>query len=246
MGKNCELTGQQFGSLQVLSRSANRGERTCWNCLCACGRETVATTHDLRAGKVKSCGCMQYSRGHNRIDIAGQRFERLTAMYPTERRDRKYSIYWHCRCDCGKETEVTADGLIHGSYKSCGCLRRENQRRISDRLQRIDGTCVEWLEKRKHRSDNTSGFRGVYRTKTGRYRVSIGFKGKRYHLGTFEDYQEAVAARLEAESRIHEGFVQTYYKWKKRADADKQWAGLNPLIFEVSRGDGGLKVMTNL
>lgn len=246
MGKSCDLTGQKFGSLRALSRAANRGERTCWNCLCVCGKETIVTTHDLNAGKVKSCGCLQYVRGHNRADIAGRRFGRLVAMYPTDRRDSKYSVYWHCRCDCGSETSVTEDGLVHGNYKSCGCLRRELWRNIPNQLHRLDGTCVEWLEKRKHRSDNTSGFRGVYRTKAGRYRVSIGFKGQRYHIGIFDGFEAAVEARLEAENKIHGGFVQTYYKWKKQADADEQWARLNPLVFEVRRDGGELNVETNM
>ena len=66
----------------------------------------------------------------------------------------------------------------------------------------VDGTCVEMLEKRKHRSDNTSGFRGVYQLRNGKYRATIGFKGKRFYIGTFVDYQDAVQARQEAESTI--------------------------------------------
>lgn len=246
MGRRCDLTNQQFGSLRVLSPAANRGDRTCWNCLCSCGRETVATTHDLKAGKVKSCGCMKYVKAHNRIDISGRRFVRLTALYPTKKRDRKGSVYWHCLCDCGNETDVTEDGLVHGNYKSCGCLRREVWDNIPNRLQRVDGTCVEWLEKRKHRSDNTSGFRGVYVTKSGHYRVSIGFKGKRYYLGRFEQYQKAVEARMEAEQLIHNGFVKAYYKWKQQAKEDEDWAQSNPLVFEVVRDRSGLSVITNL
>lgn len=246
MGKRCDLKGQQFGSLTVLTPAANRGDRTCWNCLCVCGKRVIAATHDLRAGKVKSCGCMQYINGHNRTDITGQRFGRLVALYPTDRRDGKSSVYWHCRCDCGNEAEVTEDGLVHGNYKSCGCLRREIWSGIPNQLHRVDGTCVEWLEKRKHRSDNTSGFRGVYRTKSGRYRVAIGFKGHRYHIGTFESYQDAVAARLKAETQIHDRFVQTYYRWKEHADTDKQWACANPLVFEVSKTKNGFEIRTSL
>lgn len=246
MGKRCDLMGQSFGHLKVLRGASNRGDRTCWNCLCVCGKEVVVTTHDLKAGKVKSCGCMKYARGHNRIDLTGKRFGKLTALYPTDKRDRKLSVYWHCRCDCGNETDVTEDGLVHGNYKSCGCLRREVWDSIPDRLHRVDGTCVEWLEKRKHRSDNTSGFRGVYRTSQGRYRVSIGFKGRRYHVGTFADYQEAVDARLEAEDQIHGGFVQAYYKWRERAEADSQWAHSNPLIFDVDKLSGEFNVTTNM
>ncbi len=174
-------------------------------------------------------------KGHNVSDLTGRRFGRLTALYPTERRDKKLSVYWHCRCDCGNETEVTADGLVHGNYKSCGCLRRERQQNLHKQLHLVDGTCLEILEHRKTRSDNTSGFRGVNRLKNGKYRVSIGFKGKRFHLGVYNTYEEAVSVRLAAEKQIHGGFVEAYSLWEKKAEADPQWGKEHPCIFEVEK-----------
>lgn len=170
-------------------------------------------------------------------DLAGRRFGRLTALSPTMRRDRKGSVYWRCRCDCGKETEVTADGLVHGNCKSCGCLQKEIRQSISSRLHRVDHTCVEWLEKRKHRSDNTSGFRGVCRLKNGKFRVLIGFQRQRYYIGTFSDFEAAVAARLEAEERIHHSFVNAYYRWQEKG-------GDTPFSFEVRKVDGKYTVVT--
>ena len=179
------------------------------------------------------------SGGRNLTDLTGKRFGRLVAEYPTEKRDHKGSVYWHCRCDCGGETEATEDGLVYGNNLSCGCLKRENQRRVSEQLHHIDGTCVEWLEKRKSRKDNTSGFRGVCRLKNGKFRAMIGFKGQRFYLGTFDTMDMAVRARLEAESEIHEEFVKRYYIWKERADVDPEWGKKNPLIFQVVKGEGG-------
>lgn len=74
---------------------------------------------------------------------------------------------------------------MHGNYRSCGCLKKEIQMDIPNQLHHIDGTCVEWLEKRKHRKDNTSGFRGVYNRGKGQFHVSIGFKKKRFYVGTY-------------------------------------------------------------
>ena len=180
------------------------------------------------------------SRGGRSVtDLRGRRFGRLTAEYPTERRDHKGSVYWHCRCDCGGETEATEDGLVFGNNLSCGCLKRENQKRVSQQLHRIDGTCVEWLEKRKSRKDNTSGFRGVCRMKNGRYRVTIGFKGDRFYLGTYSTMEEAVQVRKEAESEIHDAFVELYHSWRKRASQDPEWGKENPLIFRVVKEPGG-------
>ena len=228
-----DLTGQIFGTLTVIKRMGHEQGRVRWLCRCECGNEKAVAARDLKAGKTKSCGCRQYQKGRNISDIKDQKFGRLTALYPTEERDKKSSVYWHCRCDCGNEVNVTADRLMHGAYRSCGCLKREYQKDIFKRLHMVDGTCVEWLEKRKHRSDNTSGFRGVYRMKTGKYRVSIGFKGQRSHLGTYEDFDEAVAARLKAEELLHGGFVRSYYEWEECASLDPEWAEQNPFTYEV-------------
>ena len=39
-------------------------------------------------------------------NLTDQRFGRLVAEYPTKRRDHKGSVYWHCHCDCGQNTEL--------------------------------------------------------------------------------------------------------------------------------------------
>lgn len=122
---------------------------------------------------------------------------------------------------------------MHGNYQSCGCLKAENQQSITEKLHRIDGTCVEILEKRKHRSDNTSGFRGVFQLKNGRYRVDIGFKRKRFYIGSFDSFDEAVRVRLRVERLLHDGFVEAYYEWKKKADADPEWAKEHPMSYDV-------------
>lgn len=132
--------------------------------------------------------------------------------------------------------------LVSGKKKSCGCLKAENQKNISKQLHLVDGTCVEMLEKRKYRKDNTSGFRGVYRSKSGKYRVDIGFKGRKFYVGSFEDFDEAVEARLSAERLVHDGFVQAYYRWNEKAKADPQWGKEHPLRFNVYKMNGNLEV----
>ena len=186
-------------------------------------------------------------KGRSLTDLTGQRFGRLVAISPTKERDRKGSVYWQCICDCGKEAKVTENGLVHGNNRSCGCLKRENQKRVVDQLHMVDGTCLEWLEKRKSRSDNTSGFRGIYCLKNGRYRVGIGFKRERYYLGTYDSMEEAVKVRLEAEKNIHGEFVKQYRRWKERADADAAWGKAHPLTFRVQKGAGGTsRVVTEM
>lgn len=240
------LTGQRFGKLTAISRVPNRQGRVYWKCRCDCGNEHIVSAQQLKSGKCKSCGCLWRKSGTNYADIGGQTFGRLTALYPTEKRNNKQSVYWHCRCSCGREVDVPEGGLKDGSYKSCGCLKSELQKNIYTQLHMVGGTCVEILEKRKYRSDNTSGFRGVNLQKSGKYRASIGFKGRRIYLGLYDTMAAAVAARMEAEEKIHDGFVKAYYAWNEKAQADPGWGETHPLYYEVEKINGEITVSTNI
>jgi len=59
--------------------------------------------------------------------LIGQTFGRLTVVRqgyrPSGHKSR--AKYWACRCSCGTEKNIRADGLLRGAIKSCGCLQRE-------------------------------------------------------------------------------------------------------------------------
>ena len=239
-----DLTGQRFGKLTVIEKTERTQDRyRVWRCRRDCGGEILVNTKRLKRGTVKDCGCipkMTARRGSVAEDLTGRVFGHLTVLKRTA--DRHGRTCWLCRCDCGNETEAPEDVLVQGSVLSCGCPKRENQKIIWSKLHRVDGTCVEILENRKYRSDNTSGFRGVFRMKNGKYRVDIGFKGKRFYLGTFPDYDQAVQARMSAEELVYKGFLEAYDKWKERADKDPDWKEKHPLVFEVEKTNGELRI----
>lgn len=54
-------------------------------------------------------------------DITDQRFTRLIAIEPTNRRCGS-NVIWRCICDCGTECFVNSGSLGKGNTKSCGCL----------------------------------------------------------------------------------------------------------------------------
>lgn len=61
------ITGERYGRLLVLNRAPNRMRpsesrfgRTAWNTRCDCGALKVATTHELRKGRTRSCGCLKF------------------------------------------------------------------------------------------------------------------------------------------------------------------------------------------
>lgn len=61
------------------------------------------------------------------IDIAGNKFNRLTALKRVGISNSRKTI-WLCKCECGNYTNVTEDNLKQGNVKSCGCLRGDFNR----------------------------------------------------------------------------------------------------------------------
>lgn len=212
--KSVDLTGMRFGKLTALRRVENKGKYTAWMCRCDCGKEKVVTTHDLRAGHTKSCGCMSHRNMPYR-DLTGQKIEMLTVLEKTEKRDAKGSIIWRCQCDCGNECFYTEDALIHGNTVSCGCYRKGVlPQKMQDSLHRVDGTCVERLLQQKARTDNRSGHVGIHLTKDNRYYAMIGFRGKRYNLGTYSNLEDALKARRRGEE-MHIDFLEKYHETER-------------------------------
>jgi hypothetical protein len=58
------------------------------------------------------------------IDVAGQRFGRLTVIGRFRGGHRR--AQWLCRCDCGQERMVFGYSLLTGNTKSCGCLKHDH------------------------------------------------------------------------------------------------------------------------
>ncbi|MHA1469847.1 MAG: hypothetical protein ACTSSP_04720 [Candidatus Asgardarchaeia archaeon] len=57
--------GERYGNLTVLER-AKRGQRSYyWRCSCDCGKEIVLTSHTLKYGSHRSCGCLQNPVGQD-------------------------------------------------------------------------------------------------------------------------------------------------------------------------------------
>ncbi len=233
-----DLTGRRFGSLTVVGPTAQRAnKRILWECRCDCGNTEFVQTQYLKDGSTKCCkSCQKDSRP--RKDITGQRFGILTALYPTEKRDRNQSVIWHCRCDCGNEAEYSCADLQRKNYISCGCLKRAAEAQLKDRTTHVAGTTVELLRGRRVRSDSTTGVTGVnpYR---GKYKAVIHFQGKTYRLGIFATVEEAAAARRKAEECLYGEFLEFYDQWRAIADADPEWAQAHPVQISVNRTETG-------
>ena len=76
---------------------------------------------------------------------------------------------------------------------------------------------------KKLNSNNTSGFCGVTR-QNGKWRAFLVLKGRFYSLGTHDDLEKAIMARLDAEDRIIKPFLEKYdgEQFKRRGRRKKQ------------------------
>ena len=232
-----DLTGKEFGELTVLQQIDNQSRKRgrLWLCRCSCGSEYTVLGTLLTNGYRQHCPGKAHRRNYAFSNIAGQKYECLTALYPIEKRSGR-SVTWHCRCDCGNEIDVPYNNLVHSNMRSCGCRKKAHDQRLRELLTHVDGTSLDMIRSKKIPSDNTTGCRGVYLIK-GRYVAKIVFQKKAYYLGSYESMEEAAAARREAEALIFDSVAQFYEKWQRQAAEDPLWAKENPVRIRVFRDD---------
>lgn len=79
-------------------------------------------------------------------------------------------------------------------------------RKNREKMHFENGSCLEFYSS-KISDNNTSGIKGVsFYKKSGKWRAQIRYNYKNYHLGLFEDIEDAAAARKDAEEFIKENF----------------------------------------
>ena len=212
------VIGHIYGRLTVLEQK-RENKRTYYYCRCTCGTEKWIRADTIRNGNIVSCGC--YNKEINLKkpkDIKNERFGRLVAVEPIEERDKyNSSIIWKCKCDCGNIKYIAEYLLSKGSVKSCGCLKKENSKnnmykaiKVHIEEHIVEGTNIPVISRKNVKSNNTSGYTGVEWDKSrNKWRASITFKGKIYYLGRYDNKEDAIKVRKEAEEKIFGEFL----KW---------------------------------
>lgn len=124
MGKIKDLSGQQFGCLQVISLNTEKTDRVYWNYKCTlCGAEGVIRSDGLKR-LPKNCKDCRYGT------LLNKTFGKLTVL-KQGKIDKNGHRYWICKCECGNIKEVSGTNLIEGKIISCGC---EHKRIVSQKL----------------------------------------------------------------------------------------------------------------
>lgn len=202
-----------------------------WWCKCNCGNPELKliSTSNLNNNKTKSCGCLFIEMLHSRkkyniYDLSGEYGVGYASNVNSQNDNRFYfdledydKIKDYCWCfkdddylttniigNDGKKTSLmlhqlilpTQEGFmpdhIHGE-QSRNDNRKSNLRVVTKSQNAMN---------QKIRSDNTSGVKGVYWSKkANKWAADIAKDGKRYYLGVFTSFDDAVKARKEAERK---------------------------------------------
>lgn len=220
MGKLIDLTGQRFGRLVVerLEKTV-KGRGAYWRCRCDCGAEVVVWGWLLRCGNIVSCGCY-------RKEVIGER-SKGNAYHKTHglSRARLYRIYRAMLRRCyvptagnysqygGRGISVCAEWRTDiNAFFEWALAHGYDDTKSIDRID-VDGNYepenCRWADNstqsfnRGLSSRNHSGHTGVKRLKNGRYAASICKDRRTRYLGTFDTFEEAVAARTVAEKELY-------------------------------------------
>jgi len=223
-----DLTGRVFGRLTVLSRAEDyirpSGQRSAqWLCECSCDNKTrkiiVGTSLTSKKSPTRSCGCIQKEKAakaqikSNTYDLSGEYGIGFTSNTNNEfyfDLCRYDEIKDYCWCERKQK-----DGYVslfawskdrHRMIKMTDLLGYKDYDHINrNPLDNRDCNlrAVSKTENRRNHSKyntNTSGFTGVSWNKNRqRWRSYIIVDYKQIDLGLYNDLNDAVVARLEAE-----------------------------------------------
>ena len=220
--------------------------RRYWECLCECGSTRVYSTAKVNSQKTESCGCRflkrnRQSRGRNNVEIlddfvsiSTKNGETFLMDYDDYLNSEKDDIHWyiHENTHATKEEKyVISKRKIDSRYnvvKLHNYIMNPPDNMVVDH---IDGNTMDnrksnlRIVTQQQNSwnksvavNNTSGVKGVSRVRrSGKWVSRITHNGKRITLGTFENFQDAVLARVEAEKELYGEY--------SRLNSDKTFEG---------------------
>lgn len=189
------LTGNVYGDIKAVEYVGNKR----YKCQCIkCGNITYVYSSNLK-GKLNCQKCGNKFR----VDYTGKTFGYLTVKCYDEA-----SKKWLCECKCGKTILVKSNNLLSGNTSSCGICRPK---------EFLDSLVVEHTRPGQIKdgeiinSRNTSGYTGVcFNKRRNRWYAEIKFQKKRYYLGCYKNFDDAVLVRKIAENRLHGDFFDWY------------------------------------
>lgn len=208
------LEGHHFGELTAIERAPdyidrNGRKRISWKCVCECGNKINVLQENLISGNSQSCGrCHFQNRWEIHDDYAvGYTLKNETFIIDRDDFELVSGFYWRPRSE-GYFYTISNKKLIllHRLIASAddSLLVDHINHDLSDN-RKNNLRCVTRSQNgcnKKTRDDSSTGVPGVWFRKDNRkWRAVITINQKRYNLGTYDNMDDAVAARKAAEEK---------------------------------------------
>lgn len=218
MPKFKDITGEKFNYLTVIEYIGIINNRSLWRCKCDCGNEKIARSDHLKSGNTKSCGCFQrenrynnkFNKRYNTFIVKGNITECYTTggykyIIDTEDLPRIKDICWF------KDKAGYLEGRdgktkfkLHRFLTNCpeGYDVDHINHHVNDNRKSNLRICT--------RSQNNMNrkVKGVHWYKArNKWTVSITKDNKKYFLGYYDNYEEALKVRKKAEEEYFKEFA---------------------------------------
>ena len=209
--------GDKIGMLELIEDLGTRqfsstSKCKAFLCKCDCGEKKVLP--GMAIGRtVKSCGCLSNTVKRAKDIPPKTRFEKLVVLHHINNSSTTALTYL-CECDCGNKITVAGHSLRSGGLKSCGCVKRGNIKKLHEQNQEkifLNRTHLGRITKNPIGKNNKTGVVGVHKHGE-KFRAGIRFKGKQYHLGTFDNLEDAQIARKRGEEKYFQPMIEKYSK----------------------------------
>lgn len=233
MGNRKDLTGQKFNRLTVIDWDS---EKRKWRCKCDCGNEsfTYVSSSNLTSNHTKSCGCLDKENRRKRAIERNKKMakycdyevqEDYVIMYTPKGEsflvdlEDFYKIkFLSCSiddkgyvvCKTSRKNRFGLHRFVTNAPKGMKVdhknhdttdNRKDNLRVVTNQQNQMN---------RKANKNNISGKAGVtYFKPNGKWRACICVNKKIIHLGTFDNKEDAIKARVEAENKYYGEFSYT-------------------------------------
>jgi hypothetical protein len=232
MSKRDRLIGEQFGYLKVKSfYGYNERKLILWECECCCGNIIYVTSTDLTRGRKDNCGCKTKEKQRkaklqkNKYDLTGEYgigycfntgrefyfdmddYDKIKDYCWYEYIDKRnqYSIPRANSIDeFGNRITIKMHHIITGKYYDHINRNTFNNRKYNLRKASFS----ENSRNKSIQKNNSSGFVGVsFDNKSNKWRAYIIIDDIRKHLGFYENKEDAIKIRLEAEEKYFGEFA---------------------------------------
>lgn len=223
MSKAIDITGQKFGNWIVIKKDGiYRSGSFYWLCECQCDNKTqkILAGLDLKRGHTKSCGCLtmllmqENKKISNRQNIVydlsgeygiGYTKNKKPFYFDLEDYDKINNYCWYYSNSSYVSTTINnKDVKMHRLIMDCPSglsIDHINHKPHDNRKENLRICTHQENMFNRYRNDNKSGVTGVYLHKNNKWIAKIYINGKDIYLGLYEDKNDAIKVRKQAEDK---------------------------------------------